>query len=73
VAPVLRRGPRGGWRVDLTVPPGRPALVGRVLEITQQVLPERHEILLVRGTEPVPWRPAPAPATLRRGPAHGAA
>jgi hypothetical protein len=71
VAPVLRRAPRGGWRVDMTVPPGRPALVGRVLEITQEVLPERHEIRLVPRMAPLPWRSAPARATFRRGPARG--
>jgi hypothetical protein len=73
VAPVLRRGPRGGWRVDMVVPPDRPALVGRVLEIAHRVLPERYEMRLVPRAEPVSSRPAPARATLRRGPARGTA
>lgn len=52
VAPVVRHGLGGAWRVDMTLPMGRPALVGRVLEITHRVWRERYEIRLAPRMEP---------------------
>jgi hypothetical protein len=56
VAPVVRRGLGGAWRVEMTLPPGRPALVGRVLEITHRVLPGRYEIRLAPRMQPIASR-----------------
>jgi len=60
VAPVVTR------RVELTTPLGRPALVGRVFEITHRVLPGRYEIRLRPRMEPIHSRRYPdAPGRLR--------
>jgi hypothetical protein len=67
VAPVLRRGLGGAWRVDMTLPLGRPALVGRVLEITHRVLPGRYEIRLAPRMEPMASRRHPSAPIRPRG------
>ena len=59
VAPVVRRGPGGAWRVDMTLPMGRPALAGRVLEIMHRVWLGRYEIRLAPRTEPIASRRHP--------------
>ena len=51
VAPVVTRRLWGPWQVEVTMPLGRPAVVGRVFEITHRVLPGRYEIWL---TPPAP-------------------
>ena len=68
VAPVVRRGPGGAWRVDMTLPMGRPALAGRVLEITHRVWLGRYEIRLAPRMEPIASRRRPgAPIRGLRG------
>jgi hypothetical protein len=46
VAPVVTRRLWGPWQVELAMPLGRPAVVGRVFEITHRVLPGRYELRL---------------------------
>ena len=66
VAPVVTRPVGGPWQVELTTPLGRPALVGRVFEITHRVLPGRYEIRLRPRMEPIHSRRYPdAPGRLR--------
>ena len=60
VAPVVRKRWGAGWRIEMAVPLGRPALVGRILSVThrtvQRMEPARYEIVLT------PQAPAPEPA-----------
>jgi hypothetical protein len=56
VAPVVRRALGGAWRVHMTLPPGRPAVAGRVLEITHRVWLGRYEIRLAPRMEPIASR-----------------
>ena len=63
LAPVVTRRLGGSWRVQLTLPLGQAALVGRVLEITQRVLPEPWEIRVTPSAGPGDlWRRAEVPA-----------
>jgi len=57
VAPVVRKRFRGRWQIEMAMPLGRPATVGRVLSIAHQVLPGRYEFVLTPQSEPVS-RPA---------------
>src|SRR5262245_25101462 len=63
VAPIVRRR-RGGWRVRIAVPLGRPAVVTRIVEVLDQTLgrlgDDRYEIVLT------PQEPALRTATGRR-------
>jgi hypothetical protein len=67
VAPVVKRRLRGPWQVEMTVPLRRPALVGKVLEITHRVLPRPCELRLTPRAEPVDSQGRPdAPIRRRR-------
>jgi hypothetical protein len=50
VAPVVRKRWGAGWRIEMAVPLGRPALVGRILSVAHRTLermgPARYEIVL---------------------------
>jgi hypothetical protein len=69
VAPVVRKH-RGGWRVEIPAPLGRPGAVGRIVSVVSQSLrgAGRYEIVLT-PQEPVVATAAvayPAPAPLDR-------
>jgi len=61
VAPVVKRPLWGPWQIELAMPLGRPAMVGRVLAIAHRVLPGRYEIVVTPQAEPLGVRPKPAP------------
>ena len=74
VAPVVRKRWGAGWRFEMAVPLGRPALVGRILSVAHGALermkPGRYEIVLTpqepeRPTAPAARKPAMTGPRLR--------
>lgn len=73
VAPVVRRPLWGPWRVELAAPLADPAVLGRILAVTQAVFSApgpapgpRYRILLALRPEPSPTRRPPRVACSSR-------
>jgi hypothetical protein len=69
VAPVVRKRPGGGLRVEVAAPLGRPAIVGRIVAIAHDVLAgsdrgRAYEIVLVPQADTRDGAPAPRVAPL---------
>jgi hypothetical protein len=68
VAPVVRKPLGGRWRIEMALPPGRPALVAHVVEIvraTMAAMAGPSELVLVLAPGPAPGGPVAAPRRLR--------
>jgi hypothetical protein len=88
VAPVVAKSLGGPWRVEIGVPVGRPATVGRIVAIAHDTLTEtvagRYELVLTPARVRVralsgeprlarrPPRPRPGEGEMRRDPPQGA-